>query len=682
MSPERRSTISGAKKWRHSISGTIISSNLRRLLLSELAHLGVDVLEPVGVPPDVEILAWGMRKIAQPLRDTVQEIAMDATYNTNSRNLELYAVMGELDNAGFPLAYCLMSTATSISQGKRKNTLAAFLSCVKAQYGIQPKFTHVDKDLGEIAALKLVWPQAKTSICWWHVNDAVGKRIRMTKLATTKYKPQPGKPDKEEYEGGRPEDVSEDEDEPELPTPTHNPSRLTVRLPIRQPSPPRRLDASGIPVIRIQPGPFIYDSSDDSSDAAIETDDEDDTSESEVTQLLGKRKRKSPKRLFCPPEQQAPLIEMMKQHSHAHPLIPGFCHPSADGIRYWAVKQMYDFCVAHDLREAWAYLWGNWYRSGRWEIWVRSAHPMIPRLRTTMICESHWRKLKQEYLHEFHCPRLDLLVWVLVTKLCPPYYDKLVKLTTYLGRTRISELPSWRGTLLSVWRKLEGRDVSDRVQDGYRPDVRRWVCSCPSYATSRFLICKHLIRLVKRVSTRFFREVQRQRTTPFWQHPDLVPVDGDGQTPDVTQEEGPRDWEVPDDEDDEGPLGAGPYAETEADREFEASAATFEAEFDDEIALLESFVAGLKHQRQFRDPKMLEVLRKKGGKGILFRLPLSLNGIICATSCSSFARCPGSFGMVHPPVAHPWIIPASTSSIDVKLDFGKDGDEGITVKTW
>nr|GAT51701.1 predicted protein [Mycena chlorophos] len=591
-----------------------------RLLLSEFSEL-VDVFDPVGVPADVQILAWGMKKIGEPLQGIIEETAMDATYNTNSRNLELYALMGELDNAGFPLAYCLMSTATSVSQGKRKKTLSAFLSCAKTRYRINPLFTHVDKDMGEIGALKTIWPNAKVSICWWHVDDAVSKRLKSAKLSTTPYKPHrareqfsfisvdfkpPGKADKAEYEGGDPEDLSDVEDEP--PEPTQNPSKLTIRVPLPQPSPPRRIDANGIPIIRLPPGPHF-----DVSDTDDSTDEDASEEEAEVSGQKRKRKAKKPARTFCAPDFRAAVIQMMKTHSHAHELIPGFCHPSAPGIHYWAVKQMYDFCVANDLREAWAYLWGNWYRSGRWELWVRAANPKIPRLRTTMICESHWRKLKQEYLHEYHSPRLDLLVWVIVTKLCNPYYDKLVKLTTYLGRNRLSELASWRETFHHEWRKLEKVAISDRVHDTYRPDVKRWVCSCPAFLTSRFLICKHLIRLMKVVPTRFFREVKRQHTAPFWQHPDLVPVDekpaeGQDGSPEPMEQDSPRDPEVPDDEDD----NVAPYVETQADRDFAASAATFEAEFDAEINRIEEFVEGLKYQRQFRDRRMLELVQKRG----------------------------------------------------------------------
>jgi hypothetical protein len=49
-----------------------------RKLLAEFGE-NIDIFEPVGVPDGVEMLAWGMKQIAVPLRGKVIEIAMDAT---------------------------------------------------------------------------------------------------------------------------------------------------------------------------------------------------------------------------------------------------------------------------------------------------------------------------------------------------------------------------------------------------------------------------------------------------------------------------------------------------------------------------------------------------------------------------------------------------------------------------
>jgi len=68
--------------------------------------------------------------------------------------------------------------------------------------------------------------------------------------------------------------------------------------------------------------------------------------------------------MFCPDELWSQVVEMMEQHLYAHPLIPSYSAPMPEGIKEWAVKQVYQFCEAHDLLNLWAYLWENWYQSG------------------------------------------------------------------------------------------------------------------------------------------------------------------------------------------------------------------------------------------------------------------------------------------------------------------------------
>ncbi|KAG6808211.1 hypothetical protein H0H92_005025 [Tricholoma furcatifolium] len=163
----------------------------------------VDVFSPIEVLEGVEMLCWGMKKIAQPLDGRVFEVGLDATCklitlrktqstytiadNTNSKHLELYSMMAEFDNAGFPLSYCLLSTASAIDQGKRTKALTAWIKCIRATYGIEPIFVHVDKDMAEIAAARQVWNPAKISICYGHLRQAVRTKMANTKLATSPY---------------------------------------------------------------------------------------------------------------------------------------------------------------------------------------------------------------------------------------------------------------------------------------------------------------------------------------------------------------------------------------------------------------------------------------------------------------------------------------------------------------
>ncbi|KAI9439429.1 hypothetical protein F5148DRAFT_1278386 [Russula earlei] len=108
-----------------------------RKLLAEYPE-EADLFDVSGIPENMEIITWGIKKIVTPLKDHIVEIGMDATYNTNTTHLELYNLMAEHNNAGFPLSYCLISTAAAIDQGKRTNALAAW-----------------------------------ANLCWWHLRRAL-----------------------------------------------------------------------------------------------------------------------------------------------------------------------------------------------------------------------------------------------------------------------------------------------------------------------------------------------------------------------------------------------------------------------------------------------------------------------------------------------------------------------------
>ncbi|KAJ7654535.1 hypothetical protein DFH06DRAFT_1092784 [Mycena polygramma] len=181
----------------------------------------VDVFEPEDVPEGVEMLCWGMKKTAEPLRGKVVEIGVDATYNMNSKHLELYSIMGEHNGAGFPLSYLLLSTATSIDQGKRTKALTAWAKCLRDAYGVEAEFSHVNQDMAEIGMLKDVW-NTKISLCWWHLRPARAC-APFVKLATTPYDPgrahaefsfidttfvPMGQADATEYEGGDPGSIT------------------------------------------------------------------------------------------------------------------------------------------------------------------------------------------------------------------------------------------------------------------------------------------------------------------------------------------------------------------------------------------------------------------------------------------------------------------------------------------
>ncbi|KAJ6552665.1 hypothetical protein DFH09DRAFT_925044 [Mycena vulgaris] len=557
----------------------------------------VDIFTPEEVPEEVEMLCWGMKKIAGPLKGKIVEIGVDATYNTNSKHLELYSIMGEYDNAGFPLSYLLLSTASSIDQGKRRKALTAWAKCLRDTYGIIARFTHVDKDMAEIGMLKDVW-NAKISLCWWHLRRAVRTRLAIGKLATTPYDPgrahaefpfidvafiPTGQADREEYEGGVPDSITPVVPASQQPRTITLGNGLRITIPARQPL----AAVSGSNAAAPAAG---------GADERVEGD-------------ARAPRKKATRRAFCPAAYREPIVNMMEKHYCAHPLLPGYAEPSPEGIKRWAVMQMYKFCVEHALQEVWAYLWENWYRSSRWELWARSVHPEIPVLKTTMILESHWRRIKHDFLHHFHMPRCDLLAWILIVKLAPTYYRKLDRLLTDTGRYR--ELPSWRKSFKRTWRKLEKTPITLPVNPAYKTDAKKMTCTCPPMPTSRFLVCKHTVQAVEPVPPVFFLEVKRQRTAPFWVHPSLRPLSKESDASDAALDQPGADTlsaaapdVAVDSDDDEDDL-----VDTQVGGEDQL---TFLEAMDENIDVILEFAKGLKFQRQFRDPRMLQALEREG----------------------------------------------------------------------
>jgi hypothetical protein len=209
------------------------------------------------------------------------------------------------------------------------------------------------------------------------------------------------------------------------------------------------------------------------------------------------------------------------------------------------------------------------------------------------------------------------LAWILVTKLAPCYYNKLDQVLKDTGRYR--ELPAWRKLFKREWKKCAKTLISTPVNPKYRPNPSKWVCTCPHFSKSRFLICKHLVQAVHPVPPTFFLEVSRNRSTPFWSHQNLVSLTetyGDNQH--NTSPGGPSLENVASGGEDNGEDGGsdeedgaveGDLVDTLAGVE---SMRTFQERFDDNISLIRNFLDGLEYQRQFRDLRMLESLERNG----------------------------------------------------------------------
>jgi hypothetical protein len=133
-----------------------------------------------------------------------------------------------------------------------------------------------------------------------------------------------------------------------------------------------------------------------------------------------------------------------------------------------------------------------------------------------------WRRIKKDFLHHNHKPRIDYLVWVLLEQLGPHYTLQLQKQGAQ--ESRIRGLAAWREAFRSEWRRCVAAQITLPLNIRYNPLPYKWVCTCPSFVKSRFLLCKHLVQSVDPVPEEFFAEVNRERSCPIWRHPRLHPI--------------------------------------------------------------------------------------------------------------------------------------------------------------
>jgi hypothetical protein len=203
-----------------------------------------------------------------------------------------------------------------------------------------------------------------------------------------------------------------------------------------------------------------------------------------------------------------------------------------------------------------------------------------------------------------------------------------------IGRFR--ELPTWRKDFKRDWKKAMKTPITMPMNEKYRPDVKRFVCTCPRFVVSRFLLCKHLVQEFHPVDAQFFLEVTRNRCSPFWSHHSLRPLasaedmmdaaadqhattqgagdddgDGDGGYNRVnTAGYGIEDSNV-ESEDDDGLI------DTEG-RISNLDKATIEEKMKDYIRTIRDFCDGLEYQVKFRDTRFLGTLERDGAGFIKF----------------------------------------------------------------
>ena len=384
--------------------------------------------------------------------------------------MSLSAVLAELDGTGVPLCYLLLGInsskpeSTSTPAGATTCILRQFLQPLK-DYGFNPAFFGCDKDKAEISAIRLVWPNTKIQLCFWHAKRAIRNKLQDSGKTHTqkRYFPEEAKllvPTLEICWGSNPTCRPDGE---------HRYNRCQCLSTTTEFDQLGRLETANV-------------------------------------------------------AERNTVLQMFSRHFNMHSMIPdkNGTYRDKEQIHIDCLNELYAWCYSRNYFRLWAYLFVNWYAPDQWQLWARSVNPdFLPVLKTTMIIESHWRRIKHDYLHRFNCPRIDLVSWVLVSRVVPQILERTKAILE--NDQRIGTAP-WRKIFKKEWRNLRSQDVDSQSLAKYHTDPTKWTCACESFLTSRFLICKHILCCYEDIQNpvTFFSRIRRQRYRPFWIEQQLV----------------------------------------------------------------------------------------------------------------------------------------------------------------
>ena len=311
--------------------------------------------------------------------------------------------------------------------------LVAWAAALRREYSVVPRFVHMDKDMAEIGASRLAWPEAKHQLCWWHQREAIKRRLKGN-LPTSPYNAQQaidkyafikrtfrpyGRTDPNDCKGSIPGETHgrgvQGMNASTTPLTSEDPNSIKIRIPIARAICSSQTIQSTLDNVG---GPTLASSHPNAHEviahSAMDTTD-DVAACGHPTDLLGvpmclvdnvggpscltfaggnfnspgasthpvnatKYTIRIPvpsticisgpvinepepdedltmaRHTFCPVEHRDTIVGMMERHFCAHLFILGYSFPSPEGIKAWAVKQIYEFCFQHNLPNLWAYL--------------------------------------------------------------------------------------------------------------------------------------------------------------------------------------------------------------------------------------------------------------------------------------------------------------------------------------
>jgi len=99
-----------------------------------------------------------------------------------------------------------------------------------------------------------------------------------------------------------------------------------------------------------------------------------------------------------------------------------------------------------------------------------------------MFVKEHWKVLKRDFLYKFFCPRLDLVVFIIMKQVVPHNERKFNQI--FMVKR---EKADWR--FKKEWKELSTQVNSNNI---YLTDTNNWICRCLAYPISHFLFANIL----------------------------------------------------------------------------------------------------------------------------------------------------------------------------------------------
>jgi hypothetical protein len=328
-------------------------------------------------------------------------------------------------SVSIPLSYLLLNTSRVAAAGKRTERIAQWFQSLR-EAGLQPRWILTDKDLAEVTASQVVWPNANHQLCHWHALRSIEKRLKQKSKRRTAV-------NGSDSDDDLPADAGDRQGE-----------RWVHNL----------LAAEAIP----EHLAFLH--------AEAEWINSHDPNDRPGGRLLSD-------------DRITRLKEKCRRHFTAHPwvptrgsdgaMLPGVTAPEEvlrrrHEIHSVAVKEILAWCRQEGSPGTFRYLWANWYRCAfgnrgpRWELVSLSWKDDMPISSTTMRIEAHWKHVKTSCLYDFKRPRLDFLLVLLSDKHYPDMLDNWNRVLS--GR----QPPRHYLTLKARWKEA-GLKVEEDTQE-------------------------------------------------------------------------------------------------------------------------------------------------------------------------------------------------------------------------